>query len=176
MFSQEKEHCGRTKIDHGCPCGKEFTLVSLYFTEITRYRSWFLKYKLPRVKSVPQGHPWWILYEHHTGLQCFRRRILTTHWYAYVIYIHPIIDRLQFTYRCLFVITWVVPKRINSMIIHHAMLIAVLIVRLTWSPVVKRHRMSRGGPSPLTLNCKVIPSQPEPRPCQIIDAKDVWNL
>ena len=35
LLSQVEEHCGRTKIDHGCPCGKEITLVSLYFTEIT---------------------------------------------------------------------------------------------------------------------------------------------
>ena len=51
-----KLHCGRNRIDHGCPCGMELTLVSLYSTEITCYHSWFLEYKLTH------GRPWWILY------------------------------------------------------------------------------------------------------------------
>ena len=46
---------GRNIIYHGCLCGTEFTLVSLYSTEIIRYRSWFLEYKLTWVNSVPHG-------------------------------------------------------------------------------------------------------------------------
>ena len=30
-----KKHCGRKKIDHGHPCRTQFTLMSLYSTEIT---------------------------------------------------------------------------------------------------------------------------------------------
>ena len=38
---------GRNKIDHGRPCGTEFHLWSrLHSIEMTRYRSWFLEYKL----------------------------------------------------------------------------------------------------------------------------------
>ena len=57
-----KNHCGRNRIDldHGHPCGTEFTLVSLYSTEITCYRSWFLEYNLTRVNS--HRRPCWILY------------------------------------------------------------------------------------------------------------------
>ena len=33
-------------MDHGHPCGTESTSVSLYSTEITRYHSWFLEFKL----------------------------------------------------------------------------------------------------------------------------------
>ena len=33
-------------------------LVSLYSTEITRCRSWFLEYKLIRVNSVPHRRSW----------------------------------------------------------------------------------------------------------------------
>ena len=33
-LSQKKKHCGN-RIDHGRPCGTEFTLVSLYSTEIS---------------------------------------------------------------------------------------------------------------------------------------------
>ena len=58
----EQKHCGRKRIDHGHLYGKEFTLVSLYSTEITRYCLWLLKYKLTWVNSVPHGRPWWILY------------------------------------------------------------------------------------------------------------------
>ena len=50
------------RFDHRRPCGKEFTLVSLYSTEIARYHSWFLEYKLTRVNSVPHGRPCWILF------------------------------------------------------------------------------------------------------------------
>ena len=57
-----KKYCGRNRIDCGCTCGTDFTLMSLYSTEITCYRSWFLEYKLMRVKSIPHGCPWWILY------------------------------------------------------------------------------------------------------------------
>ena len=57
-----KKHCGRNRIDHGHPCRMEFTLVSLYSTEITRYHSWFLEYKLTGVNSVLHRHQWWILY------------------------------------------------------------------------------------------------------------------
>ena len=32
-----KDHCGRNSIHHGRPCVTQFTLVSLYSTEITRY-------------------------------------------------------------------------------------------------------------------------------------------
>ena len=46
----EKIHCGRYKIDHGCPW-----LVCLYFIEITLYRSGFLGYNLTRVNSVCTG-------------------------------------------------------------------------------------------------------------------------
>ena len=38
------------------PVRMEFTLMSLYSTEITRYRSWFLAYKLTQVNSVLHGH------------------------------------------------------------------------------------------------------------------------
>ena len=41
----------------GASAGTEFTIVSLYSTEITRYRSWFLEYKLTRVNSVPACAP-----------------------------------------------------------------------------------------------------------------------
>ena len=61
-LSQAKKHCGINGIDHGRPCGTEFTLVSLYSTEISHYRSWFLEYKLTPVNSVAHGCPWWILY------------------------------------------------------------------------------------------------------------------
>ena len=54
-----KKHWGRNRIDHGCLCGTEFTLMSLYSTEITRYTSWFLEYKLT---LFPHGRSWWILY------------------------------------------------------------------------------------------------------------------
>ena len=37
------------------------SLVSLYSTEITRYYSWFLEYKLTGVNSVPHWRPLWIL-------------------------------------------------------------------------------------------------------------------
>ena len=57
----KKKYCGRNRIDCGCTCGTDFTLMSLYSTEITCYRSWFLEYKLMRVKSIPHGCPWWIL-------------------------------------------------------------------------------------------------------------------
>ena len=46
-----KKHCGRNRIDHGRPWGTQFTLVSLYSAQITRYRSWFLEYKFTRVNS-----------------------------------------------------------------------------------------------------------------------------
>ena len=59
-LSQKKQHCGRNNIDHRRPCRTEFTPVSLYSTEIPRYRSRFLEYKLTRVKFV-HGRPWWIL-------------------------------------------------------------------------------------------------------------------
>ena len=65
-----KIHCGRNKIDHGCPCGMEFTLVSLYSTEITHYRLWLVEYKLTQVNSVPHGHPLWNLYV-HTAEKCW---------------------------------------------------------------------------------------------------------
>ena len=55
-------HCGRNIIDYGGPCGTEFTLVSLYSTEITHYHMRFLEYKLTRVNSVLRRRPWWILY------------------------------------------------------------------------------------------------------------------
>ena len=38
--------CGKNRIDHGCPCATEFTRMSLHSTEITRYCSRFLQYKL----------------------------------------------------------------------------------------------------------------------------------
>ena len=57
-----KKYCGRNRIDHGRPSETELTLVRLYSTEITRYRSWFLEYKLTWVNSVPHRRPWWILY------------------------------------------------------------------------------------------------------------------
>ena len=60
-----KKHCGRNRIDHGCPCKMESTLVSLYSSEITCYCSWFLEYKLTRMNSVPHGCSWWILYITH---------------------------------------------------------------------------------------------------------------
>ena len=47
-----KKNCGRNTIDHGRPCRTEFTLVSLYFTEITRYCLWFLEYRLTRANSA----------------------------------------------------------------------------------------------------------------------------
>ena len=62
--SQEK-NIGKNRIDHGCLCEMEFTLVSLYSTEITSCRSWFLEYKLTRPNSVPHGQPWSILYYLH---------------------------------------------------------------------------------------------------------------
>ena len=46
----------------GARVGTEFTLVSLYSTEITRHHSWFLEYKITRVNSPPHGRPWCILY------------------------------------------------------------------------------------------------------------------
>ena len=57
-----KKHCGRNRIDHGHPSGTEFVFVSLYSTEITRYRSSFLEYKLTWVNIFPHGRPWCILY------------------------------------------------------------------------------------------------------------------
>ena len=39
--------------------------MSLYSTEITRYYSWFLEYKLTLVNSVLHGRPLWILYLLH---------------------------------------------------------------------------------------------------------------
>ena len=63
-FSQEK-HCGRKRIHHGCLCATEFALVSLYSTEITHHRQWFLEYKLTRVNPVPHGRQWWIHYLHN---------------------------------------------------------------------------------------------------------------
>ena len=51
------KHCGRNRIDHEYPCGMEFTLVCLYSTEITRYGSWFLQYKLTRANSVAARAP-----------------------------------------------------------------------------------------------------------------------
>ena len=65
----EKKHCGRNRIDHRPLCGTEFTLVSLYSTEITRYHLWYLEYKLTRVNSIPHGRPWWILYLLAQGYQ-----------------------------------------------------------------------------------------------------------
>ena len=49
--SSQEKHCGSNRINHGHPCGMEFTLMSLYSTEITQYCSWFLEYKLTRVNS-----------------------------------------------------------------------------------------------------------------------------
>ena len=49
----KKKHCERNKR----PCGMEFTLVSLHSTEITRYPSQFLEYKLTRVNSIA-ANPW----------------------------------------------------------------------------------------------------------------------
>ena len=46
-----KKYCGIYGINHGRRCGTELTLVSLYSTELTRYSSWFLEYKLARVNS-----------------------------------------------------------------------------------------------------------------------------
>ena len=46
-----KKYCGVYGINHGRRCGTELTLVSLYSTELTRYSSWFLEYKLARVNS-----------------------------------------------------------------------------------------------------------------------------
>ena len=63
VITGNKKHCGRKRIDQGRPCGMVFTLVSLYSTEITCYRLWFLKYKLTPVNPRPHGRPWWILYD-----------------------------------------------------------------------------------------------------------------
>ena len=57
-----KKHYGRNKIDHGRTCGTEFTLMSLYSTEITSYHSWFLERKLTQVNCFPHRHSWWIFY------------------------------------------------------------------------------------------------------------------
>ena len=54
-LSQKAKHYGRNEIEHGRTCGTEFTLVSLYSTEITRNRSWFLEYNLTQVNSVPHA-------------------------------------------------------------------------------------------------------------------------
>ena len=59
----EKKHCGNRESIIGARA-MDLTLVSLCLTEITRYRSWFLEYKLTWVDSVPDRHPWWILYFH----------------------------------------------------------------------------------------------------------------
>ena len=56
-----KKHCGRNRIHYRHPCRMEFTLMSLYSTEITSYCSWFLEYKLTLVKPILYRHPWWIL-------------------------------------------------------------------------------------------------------------------
>ena len=50
-------HRGRNKMDHGCPCRTEFTLVSLYSSEITSDSSWFLEYKLTWGNSVRARAP-----------------------------------------------------------------------------------------------------------------------
>ena len=58
LFSyHRKNHCERNRIHDGCLCGTEFTRMSLYSTEITRYRLWFLEYKLIWVNSVPHRRP-----------------------------------------------------------------------------------------------------------------------
>ena len=44
------------------PVRNGFTLVSLYSTEITCHRSWFLEYKLTWLNSVSHRRPWWIPY------------------------------------------------------------------------------------------------------------------
>ena len=62
-YDTKKKHYGRNIINDGCLCRMEFTRMSLYSTEITPYRSWFLGYKLTQVNSVPpHGRPWWIVY------------------------------------------------------------------------------------------------------------------
>ena len=60
-LTQEKNR-EKNKIDHERLCETEFTLVSLYSTEITRYRSWFLEYKRTWVNSVQHWRTWCILY------------------------------------------------------------------------------------------------------------------
>ena len=65
----EKIHCRGNRINHGHPCGMEFTFVSLYSTEINRYRSLFLEYKPTWVNSVLHERPWCIFYIQHS--QCY---------------------------------------------------------------------------------------------------------
>ena len=50
-LSQWKNIVDKNRIDHGRSCGTEFALVNLYSTEITRYRSRFLEYKLTRMNN-----------------------------------------------------------------------------------------------------------------------------
>ena len=60
----------KKRIDHERPCETECTLVSMdsvYSTEITPYRSWFLEYKLARVNSVLHGRLWWTRYFRSDG-------------------------------------------------------------------------------------------------------------
>ena len=61
-LSQEKNIVEEIESIMGARAGTEFTLVSLYSTEITRHHSWFLEYKITRVNSPPHGRPWCILY------------------------------------------------------------------------------------------------------------------
>ena len=53
------KHCG--KIESTMGPRVERTPDSLYSTEISHYRLWFLEYKLTRVNSV-HGRPWWNLF------------------------------------------------------------------------------------------------------------------
>ena len=84
-----QKHCGRNKIDQGCPCRTEFILMSLYSTEITRYCLWFLDYKLTVENSVPQVRPWRILYFTNTGTigtyhytVQYQLPLICWHWYS----------------------------------------------------------------------------------------------
>ena len=73
IHDRKKKYCGRNIIEHGSWVLMQtvLTFVSLCSTEITRYPSWFLEYKLTQVNFVPHRCPWWILYIYYDGFSLY---------------------------------------------------------------------------------------------------------